>query len=85
MKDSFASLLAVIAFFAVRVRNFWMKLLKKRIPFIAIAHDHWDSLSDDVLGGNVSFADPISREFLNFASFLELVFGQEVTGYSYYG
>ena len=50
-----------------------MKLLKKRVPFLAIAHKHWDLLSDDILGGNVSFADPVSEEFLTFPSFLEPV------------
>jgi hypothetical protein len=53
------------------IRDYWMAVLKKEVPFITVGHDHWDSKNVDKLGVTVFMYHPKRKEPLKIAVGLE--------------
>ena len=45
----------------IETRNFWEKYCGKKIPFVIVAYDIWDSRKNEVMGVSVHFYNPCRR------------------------
>ena len=63
-KDMYSTLINAFEFYGSNAREFWIKYCKKRIPFLSIAHDIWESKEDNVLGISACFTDPVTARKL---------------------
>jgi hypothetical protein len=61
-KKQFETLLAAIEMYVYQARGAYHQLLKKRVPFVSVGHDIWDSKQKEVLGVTIFFYDPICKE-----------------------
>ena len=62
-KQQYETLLAAVSMYVSETRAYWEKWLGKRMAFINVAHDVWDSKMKDVLGVSVFFYNPVRHEF----------------------
>ena len=61
-KRQFDTLLAAIDMYVSGARNAYQVMLKKRVPFISVGHDIWDSKQKEVLGVTIFFYDPVTKD-----------------------
>ena len=72
-KDKYECLLSGFGFFVARARAFWAQYCKKRIPFIIVGHDIWDSTSHEILGNVALFPDPIDMDIKVYSTGLDRI------------
>jgi len=57
-RDTYQTILGAVAWYAELARDHLTKILKKKTPFVTVAHDIWDSKKKEVLGVTVFFCCP---------------------------
>jgi hypothetical protein len=54
-------------------RNYYLEKFKKKVPFICVSHDGWDSKDHDILGVCVHFVIPGYWKVVNLAAGLKRI------------
>ena len=57
-RDTYQTILGAVAWYAELAREHLKTILKKKTPFVTVAHDIWDSKKKEVLGVTVFFLCP---------------------------
>ena len=55
---SFANFVLALKQLVAKCRSFYCETIGNEIPFLAVAHDGWDSVDHDILGVSLHFVDP---------------------------